>query len=99
MDGRKRPRMDEHLQLAGGEGISSLRLKGAGGMKKTDYLMFCNRCGLPRKIHEQIIREYFGMPIDGLYCENCGHCNKLPDHLRKIKDDLIKKPKSEKEKI
>lgn len=52
--------------------------------KQTEYLLFCNSCGVPKKIPLHIIKTYFVTEVDGVYCDNCEHKTIIPDYLKKI---------------
>lgn len=57
--------------------------------KKTDYLMFCNHCGLPQHIPIYIIKAYFTLNgVEGVYFWNCTKQIDIPDFLRKIAKEL-----------
>ncbi|OHX38844.1 hypothetical protein [Cytobacillus oceanisediminis] len=56
--------------------------------KKTSYLLFCSKCGVPRPIPPYIMETYFIKGVDGVYCCNYGNRSIIPGYLKKIKNDL-----------
>lgn len=57
--------------------------------KKTKYLLFCDRCGVPKEIPIHILHAYIALGmIDGVYCDNCNNLIYLSDYLQKIAGEL-----------
>lgn len=59
--------------------------------KRLKYLMFCDKCGLSKEIPLHIVKNVLPLrAVIGLYCDNCEHLNPIPEHLRKITDELTR---------
>lgn len=56
--------------------------------KSTDYLLFCDSCGVPDKIPAYILKTYFVTEVDGVYCKNCECKTIIPDYLKDIAKEL-----------
>lgn len=56
--------------------------------KKTEYLMFCDQCGLPQIIPTYILQAYIASGVTGVYCSNCAKRITVPEYLRKIAGEL-----------
>lgn len=57
--------------------------------KKTEYLMFCGNCGFPQVVPIKFVKDYFPKPnVNGINCIHCYHLNTIPEHLKKLSDDL-----------
>lgn len=57
--------------------------------EKTEYLAFCEKCGVPKVVPIHVIRSYWLLPVvDKHYCSHCDHPNPIPDYLRKIGNEL-----------
>jgi hypothetical protein len=58
-------------------------------MKKTNYVAFCEHCGLPRVFTDYAWRMYYKQAKwKVFYCYTCEKDNKLPEYLLKIIDEL-----------
>jgi hypothetical protein len=57
--------------------------------KKTEYLAFCEECGVPKVIPINVIRSYWLLKgVNKIYCESCHHANVIPEYLRKMHNEL-----------
>ncbi|MEH7375696.1 MULTISPECIES: hypothetical protein [Bacillaceae] len=57
--------------------------------KKTRYLLFCNKCGIPQLIPKYILQAYFISGVNGVYCSNCENHTIIPEYLKKIAGELL----------
>lgn len=56
--------------------------------KKTDYLLFCDSCGIPQHVPNYILQTYIAIGVSGVYCKNCDKRIVVPEYLRKIAGEL-----------
>lgn len=56
--------------------------------KRTDYLLFCDQCGMPQLIPIFIMHTYIARGVGRVYCKNCEKRIEVPDYLRKIAEEL-----------
>lgn len=57
--------------------------------KKTRYLLFCTKCGVPQLIPNYILKAYFISGVNGVFCNNCENQTKIPEYLKKITEELL----------
>jgi hypothetical protein len=62
---------------------------GVRSMKKSEYLFFCQHCGVPQRIPEFALKMYLcDELVKQYYCKNCSQENKIPEYVKKLKSEL-----------
>lgn len=56
--------------------------------KKTEYLLFCSKCGIPQPIPNYILQAYIMSGVGWVYCRNCEMKIEIPEYIRKIAGEL-----------
>jgi hypothetical protein len=63
-------------------------------VRKMVYLLFCDDCGIPQHVPDYILEVYFpAKGVNNTYCQNCSNEMTIPEYLKKISPELVKKSK------